>query len=162
MECQFKIRELQEDDMHHIHMMIKELANFEKMPEGPKLSAENLAEDFKNKAFFGFIAFLKDEPAGMALYYLPYSTWEGVCIHLEDLYIRPQFRKGGLGRKMVAVVCKVAQEKNYKRVQWNVLDWNPARSFYQKLEAENISETEGWLIYRLSPEQISKIASEAD
>ena len=107
-----EIRELGEDDMKYVHMMIQELANFEKMPEGPKLSIDNLTEDLRNKAFFGFIAFSNEEPAGMALCYLPYSTWEGVFLHLEDLYVRPQFRKHGLGRKIVAVVCKVCELRN--------------------------------------------------
>uniref|UniRef100_A0AC34FRN2 N-acetyltransferase domain-containing protein n=1 Tax=Panagrolaimus sp. ES5 TaxID=591445 RepID=A0AC34FRN2_9BILA len=158
---EFKITKLTPDDMKHVKMMVQELAEFEKMPNGPKLSIENFQADLKSNHFFGFIAMSENnEPAGMALCYMAYSTWEGPFIHMEDLYVRPSFRKSGLGKKLVVAVCKEAKDKNYQRVQWNVLDWNPAREFYNKLGATNLSEKEGWLAYRLEPEQISKIASQ--
>uniref|UniRef100_A0A914QKJ1 N-acetyltransferase domain-containing protein n=1 Tax=Panagrolaimus davidi TaxID=227884 RepID=A0A914QKJ1_9BILA len=157
---EFKITKLTPDDMKHVKMMVQELAEFEKMPEGPKLSIENFQADLKSNLFFGWIAKSGNEPAGMALCYMAYSTWEGPFIHMEDLYVRPNFRKSGLGRKLVITVCKEAKEKNYQRVQWNVLDWNSARAFYDKFGAANLSEKEGWLSYRLEPEQIAKIASE--
>lgn len=83
------------------------MAEFEKMPEGPKLSVENFQADLKSNLFFGWIAKFENEPAGMALCYMAYSTWEGPFIHMEDLYVRPNFRKSGLGRKLVITVCKV-------------------------------------------------------
>lgn len=92
------------------------------MPESPKLNVEQLVEDFKTKKFFGFIAFDKNEPAGMALCYLPYSTWIGIFIHLEDLYIRPKFRKFGLGKKFFQIVCNASflKIKKKKKIQFEI------------------------------------------
>uniref|UniRef100_A0A7E4ZTS0 N-acetyltransferase domain-containing protein n=1 Tax=Panagrellus redivivus TaxID=6233 RepID=A0A7E4ZTS0_PANRE len=154
-----QIHKLAPEHVKSVRMMIQELADFEKMPTGPKLTEEKLIEDLEKGHFFGFIALKGDEPAGMALCYLAYSTWEGVFLHMEDLYVRPQFRKHGLGRLLVVRVCQEAVEKGYKRVEWSVLDWNPARKFYEKLGATNMSSAEGWLSYRLAPEAIENVAN---
>ena len=62
---------------------------------------------------------------GYALYFLNFSTWEGVHgIYLEDLYVRPDQRGSGLGRALLAALAGIANERGYARVEWSVLDWN--------------------------------------
>ena len=60
----------------------------------------------------------------MALFFHNYSTWEGLGIYLEDLYVRPDFRGRGIGTQLIRGVAKVAQERGCARLQWQVIDFN--------------------------------------
>ena len=86
---------------------------------------------------------------GYALYFLNFSTWEGVHgIYLEDLYVHPDQRGSGLGRALLAGLAGVANERGYARVEWSVLDWNaPSIAFYRSLGAEPM---DGWTVFRLT------------
>uniref|UniRef100_A0A0N5ADZ8 N-acetyltransferase domain-containing protein n=1 Tax=Syphacia muris TaxID=451379 RepID=A0A0N5ADZ8_9BILA len=114
--------------------MIKELAEFEKMPEQVEINPETLAKDIKNGTVYGFIAKSGATPVGMTLCYTAYSTWQGKFLHMEDLYVRPQFRRKGIGSLLWRAVGKFAQQRGMKRIQWNVLDWNKsAIKFYERV-----------------------------
>ncbi len=70
------------------------------------------------------------------LWFLNYSTWEGRHgIYLEDLYVRPEARGSGLGTRMLATLADLCIQRDYRRLQWWVLDWNPARDFYATMGA---------------------------
>jgi GNAT superfamily N-acetyltransferase len=86
---------------------LQELAEFEKIPDGPKISVERLADDLSKERVFGLIAYEDETPVGMTLYYLAYSTWEGQYIHMEDLYVRPDYRKKGYGKALWCEIGKV-------------------------------------------------------
>src|SRR5680860_884811 len=74
---------------------------------------------------------------GMALYYISYSTWRGRCLYLEDLYIQPEYRRGGLGQDLFNKLLGEAKELGVKRMDWQVLEWNePAIKFYEKIGAD--------------------------
>ena len=75
------------------------------------------------------------EVRGFALWFLNYSTWEGVHgIYLEDLYVTPEARGEGHGKALLQHLAATAVERGYARVEWSVLDWNePSINFYRKL-----------------------------
>ncbi|EFP05885.1 hypothetical protein GCK72_018115 [Caenorhabditis remanei] len=157
----FKIVTVQPDHAEHLISMIHELAEFEKMKSSVVNTAEKLRKDIENKAVHGFIAFDGEEPAGMNLYYFPYSTWVGQYIHMEDLYIRPQFRRMGLARTLWKKLAQVAQEKGIVRMEWAVLDWNKnAIALYDTVDYVNLTKSEGWYTFRMDEAAIKKFASE--
>ncbi|PIC26574.1 hypothetical protein B9Z55_019110 [Caenorhabditis nigoni] len=145
----------------HLIGMIHELAEFEKMKTSVVNTAEKLRKDIKNKSVHGFIAFDGEEPAGMNLYYYAYSTWVGQYIHMEDLYIRPQFRRKGLARTLWKKLAQVAKDKEIVRLEWAVLDWNKdAIALYDTVDYANMTEKEGWLTFRMDGAAIQKFADE--
>ncbi|KAI6238736.1 GCN5-related N-acetyltransferase domain containing protein [Aphelenchoides fujianensis] len=159
MSTEFTIRQATPEDAHFIAELIQELADFEKMPDGPQLTVENLADDLRREAVFVKLAFSGEKCAGMVLYYLAYSSWQGQYIHMEDLNVKPEFRRRGLARFLVKSLAKDAYENKMKRINWNVLDWNQgARDFYATLGAVDLSKEEGWLIYRLADDKIREVA----
>ena len=101
------------------------------------------------------------EPAGFALFFYNYSTWRGrPGIHLEDLFVRPQFRGHGIGKALLTQVAARAAEQGCVRLQWDVLDWNqPAIDFYQSLGAKFLNE---WRIMRVNDQAIHDMAAMAD
>ncbi len=113
---------------------------------GPKKFAEAL------------LAYYENEPAGMALFFNNYSTFEGKPgIYLEDLYVKPAFRGKGIGKSLLLQLIKIAGKRKYGRVEWAVLDWNQsAIDFYNKLGAECM---DSWKIFRLTRDKIKKINS---
>jgi GNAT superfamily N-acetyltransferase len=94
---------------------------------------------------------------GYALYFLNFSTWEGVHgIYLEDLYVRPDQRGSGLGRALLTTLAGVANQHGYARVEWSVLDWNaPSIAFYRSLGAEPM---DGWTVFRLTGPALRRAA----
>ncbi|KAE9418092.1 hypothetical protein Angca_002520, partial [Angiostrongylus cantonensis] len=118
-----------------------------------------LAADLDKRAVDGFVLREDDEPAAMVLFYLAYSTWEGRYIHMEDLYVRPAFRRKGYGKILWQRLGQLAKEMRVSRLQWNVLDWNSsAIAFYKKLPCEDLTRKEGWLLYRLDVNGINELA----
>ncbi len=99
--------------------------------------------------------------AGMALWYLTTSTWEGVYgIHLEDLYVRSEARGLGVGKALVTTLAGLCDEHGYARLEWAVQDSNEhARAFYKSLRAEEMEE---WLTNRLSGRDLQRLADEVE
>ncbi|MEV6930430.1 GNAT family N-acetyltransferase [Dactylosporangium sp. NPDC051485] len=141
--------------------MVYELAEFERARDECHLTAEQLTATLfgPSPAVFCHVA-VQDAPIGMALWFLNYSTWEGTHgIYLEDLYVRPAARGTGAGRALVAALAKVCAERGYRRLDWGVLEWNPARGFYEALGAVAKSE---WVPYRLSGAPLAALAASSD
>ncbi|CAG4989707.1 unnamed protein product [Colias eurytheme] len=161
------IREAKYEDMEAVAEMIQELADFEKMPDGPKLSVKDLQRDgFESNppAFRCLVAEVANtqKPAvGYALYFPTYSTWRGRAMMLEDLYVRPSERKRGVGNKLFNAVAKQASSSGCSRLEFHVLEWNDARSFYERKGAVNLTNTEQWCYYRLTGDALQQAASEA-
>ena len=95
--------------------------------------------------------------AGFALWFLNFSTWVGRHgIYLEDLYVRPEWRGHGYGRQLLVELARIADEREYGRVEWAVLDWNEsAHRFYESLGASRMQE---WTIWRVSGDGLSTLA----
>ena len=96
-------------------------------------------------AFEALVATLDGEPVGFALFYPVFSTWLGrPGMFLEDLYVRERARRNGIGRALLSRLAAVAVERGYGRLHFNVLDWNPAKGFYERLGMAARPQWQGW------------------
>lgn len=149
------IRAAKATDVKHIFRLICELAEYEKAPEEVVTSESILLRDGfgEHPLFHCFVAEKSNgEIAGMALYYIKYSTWKGPCIFLEDIVVSQTERRGGIGKMLFDAVVKEAVNRGSLRMEWQVLDWNePAIRFYEKYQPEILKE---WLNYRMSGDQL--------
>jgi GNAT superfamily N-acetyltransferase len=136
-----------------------------KLAEYEKLSNKVVADEaLLRESLFGsrpaaevVIAYLGEEPAGVAVFFHNFSTFAGRAgIYLEDLFVEPKFRFKGIGKALLTHLAKLTQERGCARLQWAVLDWNePAIRFYRKLGAEVLDD---WTVYRLSGAELAKLA----
>ena len=135
--------------------LVHELAAYEREPQSCHLTEDQLTTALFGEApaLFGLVAEQDGDVVGIALYFLNFSTWQGVHgIYLEDLFVRPDTRRGGHGRALLTELARIADSRGYERVDWAVLDWNtPAHRFYRSLGAE---PTDGWTGWRLSGEAL--------
>lgn len=132
------IRKGKPEDMKGVLALIKELAEFEKEPDGVVLTVDDLIRDGfgANPLFHVFVAESDDTIVGIALYYYRYSTWKGKTIHLEDLVVKQNMRGTGLGYALYSEVIKQGKKDRVRRIEWAVLDWNTlAIEFYKKTGA---------------------------
>ncbi len=105
-----------------------------------------------------FSAFLDGEPAGLALFHPRFSTWLGrPGLFLEDLYVVENARGLGVGRRLIARLATIAVERGWGRIDFQVLDWNPARNFYHRLGMEHLGE---WLRYGAGGDALHRLATE--
>ncbi|WP_432835437.1 N-acetyltransferase family protein [Dactylosporangium sp. CA-092794] len=156
------IRPARPDDVPLLVDMVYELAEFERARDECHLTAEQLTAALFGPApaVFCHVAEAAGAPVGMALWFLTYSTWEGVHgIYLEDLYVRPAARGTGAGKALVAALAATCVERGYPRLEWAVLHWNPAREFYAALGAGPKSD---WVPYRLSGAPLAALAASSD
>ena len=156
------VRPARPTDVPAVVAMVHELAAFEQAPQECRLTEEQLdaALFAEHPALFGHVAVEgSDQPVGMMLWFLNYSTWAGVHgIYLEDLYVRPDARNSGAGRAMLATLADLCVRRGYARLDWSVLHWNPAREFYHAIGAEPVDE---WIPYRLTGEGLHRLAARA-
>ena len=142
------IRKASLGDEKDILLLIKELAVYEKEPDAVEITTEELRSHlFIEQICEAIVAVDNEQVIGFALYYTSYSTWKGKCLYLEDLYVKAELRRSGVGKKLFQRVAEVAQLKKVRRMEWQVYDWNqPAIDFYLKLDAQ-LNKT--WLNGRL-------------
>ncbi|EHR62910.1 GNAT family N-acetyltransferase [Saccharomonospora cyanea] len=155
-----RIRRVREADVDTVVELVHELAEYEKAPHECHLTAEQLHTALfgENPALYGHVAEVEGRVVGFALWFLNFSTWRGVHgIYLEDLYVRPEMRGTGLGKALLATLAKECVDRGYARLEWWVLNWNPAVGFYKSLGAEAMDE---WTVYRLTDEPLAALASE--
>jgi GNAT superfamily N-acetyltransferase len=152
------IRPATADDCGLILDFIRELALYEKAPEAVVATEDQLREyGFgPHPAFEAIIAELDGAPVGMALFHPRFSTWLGTpTLFLEDIVVREAARGHGVGRRLIARLATIALERGWGRIDFHVLDWNPARGFYQKLGFEH---TEEWLRYGAGKGWVERLA----
>ena len=155
-----RIRQITPDDVDVVVRLVHELAEYEKLPElchlTPELLHTSLFAD--RPSLFGHVAVADGVVVGYALWFLNYSTWEGVHgIYLEDLYVSPDQRGSGLGKALLLNLARIAAERGYARVEWSVLDWNtPSIDFYRSLGAISM---DGWSTFRLSGPALARTAA---
>ena len=156
------VRPARPRDVSAIVAMVHELADYERAPEQCHLTAEQLTAALfsPQPALFGHVAVdADDRPYGFALWFLNFSTWVGVHgIHLEDLYVRPARRGTGAGRHLLATLARICVERGYGRLEWQMLDWNPAGGFYQAIGAAPAPD---WVPYRLTGSALRELARQA-
>ena len=157
------VRPAQETDVELIYSLIVALAEYERAPEQvvgtPELLRKWLFGDAP--AAEALIGEVDGEPAGFALFHGTFSTWE--CrpgLWLEDLFVLPEFRRYGVGGRLLARVARTTLERGYTRLGWTALDWNEmALGFYRKLGATVLDE---WTNHRLSGETLQAVAASAN
>ncbi|MCP3759487.1 GNAT family N-acetyltransferase [Streptomyces sp. TBY4] len=156
------IRSAVVSDVPVIHAMIRELAEYEKVPHEARATEEQLREALfgERPAAFAHLAVTEEgEAVGFSLWFLSFSTWRGVHgIYLEDLYVRPGVRGGGHGKALLRELARICVERGYERLEWSVLKWNePTIAFYEALGARPQDE---WSVYRLTEGALAELGGE--
>ncbi len=137
------IRQAGPEDLPAIHDLVRELAIYEKAENEFTATLQDYQRDMQAGIFEALVADLNGEIAGMALYYMAYSTWKGRMLYLEDFIVKEAFRNMGIGAKLFKAFLAEAERKQCRLVKWQVLDWNePAIRFYKKFQASLENE---WL-----------------
>jgi GNAT superfamily N-acetyltransferase len=140
--------------------LIGELAAYEKAPDAVVATVADLRRyGFgPDRQFEAILAFVDGEPAGVALFHSRFSTWLGrPCMHLEDLYVTETARGRGVGRRLMTRLAAIAVERGWGRIDFHVLEWNPARGFYHRLGMAHI---DGWLRYGADEGALRRLAED--
>jgi GNAT superfamily N-acetyltransferase len=154
------IRAATEADVQLIFDLICELASYEKLRHEVVGTAEILRASLfdRGDAEALIVEDEAGEAVGYAIFYTTFSTFE--CrsgIWLEDLYVRPEKRQGGIGLRVMEHLAGLALERGHRRLEWVALDWNePALNFYAKLGAARLDD---WLIHRLEVPGMQTLAA---
>ena len=157
------VREARAEDVPLLLALFRELAEYERLEHELRATEERLEQ-----ALFGprpvaeaLIAEVGGETAGYALYFSTFSSFlatEGIW--LEDLFVRPAHRRGGVGRALLATVAARVRARGGGRLEWAALDWNElALGFYRGIGAEQMNE---WITHRLVGEPLARLAAEAE
>ncbi len=149
------------DDVTLLRTLIRELAEFEHELDLCVIEEATLLQDGfgANPCFRALIADWDGQPAGYALFFGCYSTWEGRRLFLEDLFVRKPFRGQGIGKALLASVALIAVQENCCGVQWEVLDWNNrAIELYKSLGAEFLNQ---WRPVLLKDNALRRLAEKA-
>ena len=156
------IRLVRPGDEAELTAMIHELAEFEHAADECTVTEKQLRQALfgDSPTVHGHIAEVDGAPAAAALWFRNFSTWDGVAgIYLEDLFVRPQFRRRGLARKMLAALARECVADGYTRLSWAVLDWNVnAISLYDAVGGKPQND---WITYRVSGPELSALAEES-
>lgn len=156
---EIEIRPATEADVQLLFDLILELAGYEKMADEVRGDAEILRRSlFEQKAAEALLIETADgEAVGYAIFFTTFSTFE--CrsgIWLEDVYVRPEHRRGGIGRMVMEHLAKLALDRGHVRLDWVALEWNePALNFYEQLGAQQL---EDWKMLRLEKDGIRRLA----
>ena len=155
------IRPANLNDTALLRTMIRELAEYECELEWVTIREEDLARDGfgENPRFRALIAEWNGQPAGYAVIFHYFSTWVGRGLFLEDLFVREEFRKHGIGTALLAEVARIAVEEQCYGIHWEVLDWNKkAIDLYKALGAEFRDQ---WRPVLLTGESLHRLAQQA-
>lgn len=158
----FEIREATPADVPDLIRLVRELAAYEKEPQ----AATATPEQFRGALFpaqgdpmaYALVGVREGRTVAMALWFRSFSTWTGEAgIWLEDLFVEPAHRGGGLGRALLARLAATCVERGWTRLEWTVLDWNtPSIAFYRAQGARPLDE---WTTFRVDGDALARLAS---
>ncbi len=155
----FIIRDAVATDVPEILAMIRELADYERLSHQVLATAESLAASLfgPNPCAQAMIAEIEGQPAGYAMFFYTFSTFVGKRgLFVEDVFVRPRYRRKGIGREFFRRLAQRAVQRNCGRMEFSVLDWNkPALDFYQSLGAAALTD---WTIHRFTGESLQRLA----
>ena len=155
-----KIRPAKREEVGEVLQLIQDLATYEKAPDQVEASRDDLLNTIfaKEPRVFCDLVEVDGQIAGMAIWFLNYSTWQAKHgIYLEDLYIKPEFRAKGYGKALLKHLAQICDKEGYGRLQWWALDWNsPAIEFYRSFGAEAMDE---WTVYRTSGQALKDLGN---
>jgi GNAT superfamily N-acetyltransferase len=156
----FTIKPVTSEQLPTLLELIRELARFEKLEHEVQATPELLRDSFFGPqpaagALLG--SSTEGQPAGYAIYFFTFSSFVGrPGLWLEDLYVRPAFRKRGLGRALIEAVARIGVQRNCGRYEWTALNWNNhALEVYRKLGAQVLDE---WLLLRMDSAALKNLA----
>ena len=148
-------------DIPVVAELIRGLARYEKLEHEVTMTEEKLTSSMFGERSYAETLIAEDggEPVGFALFFHNYSTFLAQPgIYLEDLFVRPERRGGGVGRALLERLARIAVDRGCGRLEWAVLDWNrDAITFYEKLGARPNSE---WTVYRVAGDALQALAGE--
>ncbi len=155
-----KLRNAVSNDVPLILAFVRELAEYEREPNAVIANEGDLRRDGfgSDPKFRVVIAEWDGEPAGMALFFYNYSTWQGRRgLYVEDLYIRPGFRQKGIGKRLMAYLAKTAISQECYGMKWEVLEWNkPAIDMYESLGSKFLKDRGPM---QITGEELKRLAS---
>ncbi|MFZ1176068.1 MAG: GNAT family N-acetyltransferase [Mycobacterium sp.] len=153
------IRHAIPEDVAAITEMIHALAEFEHAADQCRVTETQISTALfgNSPTVHGHVAEVDGEVAAMALWFINFSTWDGVAgIYVEDLFVRPRFRRRGLARALLAALAGECLNNGYTRLSWAVLNWNAdAIALYDGVGGEPQRE---WTTYRLSGPRLAELA----
>ena len=156
------IRAVRPGDEAELTAMIHELAEFEHAAAECTVTETQLAAALfgPDPTLYGHLVEVDGQAAATALWFRSFSTWDGVAgVYLEDLFVRPQFRRRGLARKLLSTLARECVERGYSRLEWTVLDWNtPALDFSR---AKGALPQDEWTTQRVTGEALRRLAGQA-
>lgn len=155
---ELSIRFAEPKDVTVILDLIKELAVYEKMLDEVVATEDSLKENlFEKKMAEVVIGEYQGEPVAFALFFSNFSTFLGKPgLYLEDIYVKPEMRGKGFGKKLFTFLANLTQKRNYGRFEWVCLDWNePSIRFYKKMGAVPMDD---WTTFRMQGEALEKLA----
>jgi len=152
-------RNATEEDVGLILEFIKKLADYEKRLDEVVATEDNLKMWIFERHQAEVIFALEDGvEIGFALFFLSFSTYLGNAnLHLEDLFINPEFRGKGYGKALLKKLAKIVVERGYGRFEWTCLSWNqPSIDFYLSLGAKQMD----WNVFHLTGDELERLADE--
>ena len=152
-------RQASREDTTLILEFIKKLADYEHRLDEVIATEEDLEKWIFDEELANVIFALEDKKEiGFALYFLSFSTYIGNAnLHLEDLYIDPEYRGKGYGTALLKKLAKIVVDEGYGRFEWTCLSWNqPSIDFYISLGAKQ----KDWNVFHLTGEELKKLAND--
>ncbi|CAN5443106.1 GNAT family N-acetyltransferase [soil metagenome] len=126
---ELSIRAIEPKDLAAVVSLLREFAEFEKLSEYVEVTEESLwiAMFGESPVVEGLIVHNAEEAAGYALFYRNFSSFRGqLGLHLEDIYVKPEYRGRSIGEMMLREIASIAADRGFERIDFNVLDWNQA------------------------------------
>jgi GNAT superfamily N-acetyltransferase len=158
----FTIRPACESDVRDLMRMIRELAQFETLEHELEATETSLRDWLfgGHPAAAALIATVDGMRAGYAVYFHTFSSFAGrPGIFLEDVYVRPPYRRRGLGSALLKAVARIGVERGCGRFEWIALRWNEtALKFYQNLGARVMDD---WVMLRMETADMRELAEVA-
>jgi GNAT superfamily N-acetyltransferase len=156
------IRPASRNDVPAVLEFIRDLARYERLEHEVSASEAELGEALFGERRFAEVVFacIDGKPVGFALFFHNFSTFKGrPGIYLEDLFVRPEARGRGIGKRLLVHLARMAVERRCARLEWAVLDWNePSIGFYRSVGAVPLDE---WTTFRLTGDALASLAGSA-
>ncbi|RYG86607.1 GNAT family N-acetyltransferase [bacterium] len=153
------LRDARIGDAASIHALVRELAEYERLAHEHVGSVAALERHLFGPEPFARVVIAEHDGAlaGFALYFFTYSTFlSQPKLYLEDLFVRPSFRRKGIGRRLLVELARRALARDCGRMEWAVLDWNvPSIAFYRRLGAVPMDD---WTTFRVIGEALNRLA----